>query len=178
MVASDELRARFVTLSAVLDERQRRLFAATEAPRANDNETPDPREFRLEGAEGSPRTCPCSSHRSMPRRAPLRTEAVGRRSWRRPPRRHRNCLIDPVAGRSPRKTSCASWPRLIAPLKPVASPPSCVARGSTPRPSPNGAGCGTPGPSVHWFQPNAARRPSKPIQWQPSWPSFSAIMLA
>src|SRR5665213_1731530 len=36
--------------------------------RANDDETPDPREFRLEGAEGSPRTCPCSSHRSMPRR--------------------------------------------------------------------------------------------------------------
>ena len=36
--------------------------------RANDDETPDPREFRLEGAEGSPRTCPCSSHRSTPRR--------------------------------------------------------------------------------------------------------------
>jgi len=29
--------------------------------RANEDETPAPREFRLEGAEGSPRTCPCPS---------------------------------------------------------------------------------------------------------------------
>jgi hypothetical protein len=50
---------------------------AAVALRANDDETPDRREFRLEGAEGSPRTCPCSSHQSMPRRAPPRTEAVG-----------------------------------------------------------------------------------------------------
>ena len=42
--------------------------------RANDDETPDPREFRLEGAEGSPRTCPCSSHQSMPTWAPPRPE--------------------------------------------------------------------------------------------------------
>ena len=84
--------------------------------RANDDETPDPREFRLEGAEGSPRTCPCSSHRSMPRRAPPRTEAVGRRLWRRPPRHHPNYPTGRGAGHSPRGTSCASWPRPIARL--------------------------------------------------------------
>ena len=145
-------------------EYQCRAQGRSDALRANEDETPAPREFRLEGAEGSPRTCPCSSHRSMPRR--------------RPPRHHPNCLLGRAAGRSPRRTSCASWPRPIAPLKPEASPPSCVARGSTPRPSPSGAGCGTPEPSVHWFQRNAARRPSKPIQWQPSWPLFNAIMLA
>ena len=32
-----------------------------------------------EDAEGSPRSCPCSRHRSLPRRAPPRAEAVGRR---------------------------------------------------------------------------------------------------
>jgi molecular chaperone HtpG len=38
--------------------------------RANNSETSTPREFDLEGAEGSSRSCPCSTHQSMPRQAP------------------------------------------------------------------------------------------------------------
>ena len=38
--------------------------------RANNSETSTPREFNLEGAQGSSRSCPCSTHQSMPRQAP------------------------------------------------------------------------------------------------------------
>jgi len=45
--------------------------------RANEGETPVPREFRLEGAEGSSRPCPCFSPRRTQRPAPAQTEADG-----------------------------------------------------------------------------------------------------
>jgi len=38
--------------------------------RANNSETSTPREFNLEGAQGSSRSCPCSTHQTMPRQAP------------------------------------------------------------------------------------------------------------
>src|ERR1700722_4889992 len=44
-----------------------------------------------EDAEGSPRSCPCSTQRMMPRLVPPRTEAVDRRSWRHQPRHPPSC---------------------------------------------------------------------------------------
>jgi DNA end-binding protein Ku len=41
-----------------------------ETLRANEDETSSPREFSLEGAEGSSRSCPFSTHQSLPRQAP------------------------------------------------------------------------------------------------------------
>jgi hypothetical protein len=116
--------------------------------RAKDDETLTPRKFSLEGAEGSSRPCPWFTHPSLPPRVPRRTEAAGRRSSRHPRRRHPNYRLARVAGPSPRRTSCASSPMPIAPLKPAVSAPFCAARGSTPLPSPTGGGNATPGPSV------------------------------
>jgi Transposase DDE domain group 1 len=45
--------------------------------RANDDETQTLREFNLEGAEGSSRSCPCTTHPPRPTRAPRRAEAAG-----------------------------------------------------------------------------------------------------
>ncbi len=109
---------------AILQHRQQRtdLWLAL---RAKDDETSPPRKFSLEGAEGSSRSCPWFTHPSPPPRVPRRTEAAGRRSSRHPRRRHPNYRLARVAGPSPRRTSCASSPMPIAPLKPAVSAPFC-----------------------------------------------------
>jgi hypothetical protein len=81
-----------------------------------------------------------------------------------------------AAGRSPRRTNCASWQRPIAPRRLVVSARSCVARGFTHRLSLTGEGSVTPGPSLDWFLANAARRLPKRTRFRPKWPPFSAIM--
>src|SRR5208337_1781292 len=107
-----------------------------------------PREFRPAGAEGSSRSCPCCPPRTMPRRAPPRMEAVGRRSWRRPPRRPPNYRTDRAGGRSRHGTSCASLPRPTAPSRPVGLVRFCAAKASTPQPCVIGAANATPAPST------------------------------
>src|SRR5271166_1836776 len=109
------------------------------ALRANNDETSTPREFRPAGAEGSSRSCPCSPLRTMPRRAPPRMEAVGRRSWRRPPRHPPNYRAARAGGRSRHGTSCASLPRPTAPSRPVGLVRFCAAKASTPQPCVTGA---------------------------------------
>jgi hypothetical protein len=143
------------------------LMAVPSPLRANEDETSRCREFRLEGTEGSSRTCPCSRHRLMPRLALPRAEAVGRRSWQCQPRHHLNYRTARAAGRSARRTSYASWPRPIAPLRAVGSVLSCVARDFTHRLSQTGEGSVTPGPSPHWFLANAARRLPNATRFQP-----------
>ena len=123
------------------------LSVLARAPlRANDDETSTPREFRPAGAEGSSRSCPCFSHRSMPRRVAPRTEAGGRRSWRHPPRHLPNYRTARADGPSPRGTSYASSPRPTAPLRPAGSVRSCAARASTHQPFAIGAGNATQEP--------------------------------
>ena len=107
--------------------------------RANDDETSTPREFRPAGAEGSSRSCPCFTHRSMPRRVVPRTEAGGRRLWRHPPRHLPNYRTAPAGGPSPPGTSCASSPLPTVPLRPAGSVRSCAARASTHQPFAIGA---------------------------------------
>src|SRR5271157_676102 len=116
--------------------------------RANNDETSTPREFRPAGAEGSSRSCPCSPLRTMPRRAPPRMEAVGRRSWRRPPRHPPNYRAARAGGRSRHGTSCASLPRPTAPSRPVGLVRFCAAKASTPQPCVIGAANATPAPST------------------------------
>jgi len=147
--------------------REHHCHRQPEPLRANEDETSTTGEFRLEGAEGLSRTCPCSRHRLMPRLATSRTEAEGRRLWRRQPRHHPNYRNARAAGRSLRRTSYASWPRPLAPLRPGRSARSCVARGFTHRLSLTDEGSATPGPSPHWFLANAARRLPNPTRLQP-----------
>jgi len=101
-----------------------------------------------EDAEGSPRSCPCSTHRSTPRRVPPRTEAVGRRSWRHPPRCLPNYRIGRAGGRLPRGTSYASSRPPIAPPRPGGSARLFAAKASTPQPFAIGAVNATPAASV------------------------------
>ena len=73
--------------------------------RANEDETFAPREFTLEGAEGSPSSCPCfRSTPRQPRPVPARPVAVGRRSCRHRLRRH------------PRGLGAVAVPRFLSPL--------------------------------------------------------------
>src|ERR1700686_2109675 len=109
--------------------------------RANEDETSAHQGFRLEGAEGSSRTCPCPIQQVTRRLAPPGlVEAVGRQWWRRQPPRHQNYLIVRAGAASARRTSYASWPSPIPPLRPAGSAPSCVAGGFIRLPSPTGAG--------------------------------------
>jgi hypothetical protein len=66
-------------------------LAGYKALRANDDETSIPREFSLEGAEGSSRPCPWFKHPSTPRSVPAAAEAAGRRWWR-----ETRCKRDPA----------------------------------------------------------------------------------
>ena len=61
-----------VCFSEISDPRQENVPL-----RANDDETFTPREFRLDGAEGSSQSCPCSRDRLMRRPVTARTEAHG-----------------------------------------------------------------------------------------------------
>ena len=111
----------------------RRGFYEVHPLRANNDETPSPREIRLEGAEGSPWRCPCFSPNLTQRPAPARTKAAGRRSCRRLAPRRLSCLPVRGAGPSRLRTSCASWPRPIVPPRVAGSVPSCGARACIPR---------------------------------------------
>ena len=114
--------------------------------RANNDETLTPREFRPAGAEGSLHSCPCSPTTTRLRRVPPQAEAADRRSWRHPPRSHPNYRTAPGGGRSLPRTSGASWPRPIAPSRPVALAPFCAAKAFTLPPSATGAANATPAP--------------------------------
>src|SRR5271154_3681713 len=64
--------------------------------------------FRLEGAEGSSHSCPCSRSRLIQQVAPPRSVCADRRLYRRHPLRHPNSPIARGDGRSLPRTSCAS----------------------------------------------------------------------
>src|SRR5271169_6102169 len=64
--------------------------------------------FRLEGAEGSSHSCPCSRSRLIQQVAPSRSVCADRRLYRRHPLRHPNSPIARGDGRSLPRTSCAS----------------------------------------------------------------------
>ena len=146
------------------------------ALRANEDETQTRREFRSEGAEGSSRSCPCRRHRSMPKLVPPQMQAVGRQSWRHQLRCHRNDRRAHAGERSPRRTSCASWPILIVSPGAVVSALSDAARACTPQPSANGADSGTLVLSAPLVPPNAARKPPNPTRSPARWLSCNATM--
>src|SRR5277367_3507710 len=64
--------------------------------------------FRLEGAEGSSHSCPCSRSRLIQQVAPSRSVCADRRLYRRHALRHPNSPIARGDGRSLPRTSCAS----------------------------------------------------------------------
>ena len=64
--------------------------------------------FRLEGAEGSSHSCPCSRSRLIQQVAPSRSVCADRRLCRRHALRHPNSPIARGDGRSLPRTSCAS----------------------------------------------------------------------
>ena len=68
-----------------------------------------PGSLDLEGAEGSSRPCPWFRQRSMARPVPPRTEAVGRRSWRRRSQHHPN--FGPAAPANLHRPGQAAHPR-------------------------------------------------------------------
>ena len=129
-------------------EGQGSLFLETAPLRANEAETPTPREFRLEGAEGSPRTCPWFTHRLTQPAVPAQTKAEGRRLCRHRWLRRPNWRTVPAAGPSRRRISFAFLPRPTVRPRPVASLPSSAARVSTPPTSPIGAEPGMQGSSA------------------------------
>src|SRR3954451_22627986 len=64
--------------------------------------------FRLEGAEGSSHSCPCSRSRLIQQVAPSQSVCPGLRLYRPHPLRHPNSPIARGDGRSLPRTSCAS----------------------------------------------------------------------
>src|SRR5256885_16949375 len=64
--------------------------------------------FRLEGAEGSSHSCPCSRSRLIQQVAPSQSVCADRRLYRRHALRHPNSPIARGDGRSLPRTSCAS----------------------------------------------------------------------